>query len=109
MVILGGNYLGIPNNPGITRDLMWGIYEDGNSSDGISYSYKYGHNTDWFLAANVLLADGAFDNGVGDRQDMGAWVVADSVVPEPSSLALLGIGGIALVGYGYRRKRTPVA
>jgi hypothetical protein len=31
------------------------------------------------------------------------------VVPEPSSLALLGIGGIALVGYGYRRKRTPVA
>ena len=35
--------------------------------------------------------------------------ISEAVVPEPSSLALLGIGGIALVGYGYRRKRTPVA
>ena len=32
--------------------------------------------------------------------------ISEAVVPEPSSLALLGIGGIALVGYGYRRKRT---
>jgi hypothetical protein len=23
VVILGGNYLGIPNNPGVVRDLMW--------------------------------------------------------------------------------------
>jgi hypothetical protein len=96
VVILGGNYLGIPNNPGIIRDLMWGIYEDGNSSDGISYAFKYGHSTNWNLNANVLLADGAFDNGVDARKDLGAWVVADSVVPEPSSIILLGIGGIAL-------------
>jgi hypothetical protein len=35
--------------------------------------------------------------------------ISEAVVPEPSSIILLGIGGIALVGYGYRRKRTPVA
>jgi hypothetical protein len=29
----------------------------------------------------------------------------DPVVPEPSSIALLGMGGLALFGYGWRRKR----
>jgi len=32
-----------------------------------------------------------------------------AVVPEPSTFALLGIGGIALVAYGWRRKRQQAA
>ncbi|QDU45098.1 PEP-CTERM motif protein [Symmachiella dynata] len=32
-----------------------------------------------------------------------------AVVPEPSTFALLGIGGLALVGYGWRRKRQQAA
>ena len=45
--------------------------------------------------------------GVGQR------VVVDiqtqHTVPEPSSLALLAIGGVGLLGYGGRRKRKPAA
>ena len=32
-----------------------------------------------------------------------------TVIPEPSSLTLLGIGGIDLAGYGWRRKRKSAA
>lgn len=36
-------------------------------------------------------------------------IAAIAVVPEPSSFVLLGIGGVALIGYGWRRKRKMYA
>ncbi|WP_339909950.1 PEP-CTERM sorting domain-containing protein [Symmachiella dynata] len=35
--------------------------------------------------------------------------VNNAIVPEPSSFALLGLGGLALVGYGVRRRRQQAA
>jgi hypothetical protein len=46
------------------------------------------------------LETSALDGGM--RNDF----VAAAVVPEPSSLVLLGIGAMGLVGYGWRRRNA---
>ncbi|QDT31066.1 PEP-CTERM sorting domain-containing protein [Thalassoglobus polymorphus] len=105
VVILGGNYVGNPH-PGTDRELIWGIYNDGNSLDGISYSWKYDGYTNWNFATNALSANQSLRSANSNNQDLGAWVVADSVsaVPEPSSLALFGIGA-CVAGIGATRRR----
>lgn len=72
------------------------------------------------LVDNSLTIDIDFLQSVHDFDDLypnpGVTVsftydaAADAdAVPEPSTFALLGIGGLALVGYGWRRKRQQAA
>lgn len=88
-----------------TRELMWGIYEDGNAADGISWTWKYSVDSSWNFDNNAMSADTLFSAYSGD---LGAWVVADdisvSAVPVPAAAWLFGS---ALLGFfGFSRKKA---
>ena len=75
-------------------------------------------NTIWFEAPDpsLILQPGQnFFVNVSFSQPLSViafeatWTDDHVVVPEPSTFALLGIGGLALVGYGVRRQRQQAA
>ena len=101
-LIVGGNYFGNPH-PGLDRNLMGGIYDDGNNSS-ISLSWRW-DDTDWLFAADRLAPGHNIFRINGAHQDTGAWIVSDKIltVPEPSIVWLIGIG-LSLIGLTKRTR-----
>ncbi|QDU45246.1 PEP-CTERM motif protein [Symmachiella dynata] len=69
-----------------------------------AYGGRPGSST---YAGGDVIAGGVplIDNDLAFREGL----LNAPAVPEPSTFALLGIGGLALVGYGWRRKRQQAA
>ncbi|MBI5086156.1 MAG: PEP-CTERM sorting domain-containing protein [Acidobacteria bacterium] len=103
-VIVGGNYPGSPYAMGL-RSLIWGIFEDGDPADGVSWTWKYDTDVDWNINYSVLARTSILRDAEPSAQDLGAWIVSDGVaqIPEPSTLALMSLG-LALVAARARRR-----
>ncbi len=67
-----------------------------------------GYNlTGWTLTASDISADGRWvvGNGTDPSGQTEAFLVNIAPIPEPSSVALAGLGMTGLLGYGWRRRR----
>ncbi len=113
----GAVVVGVGNSVSGGEAFLW-TSADGMRSvqDVLTDDYGLGSSlTDWTLrSADAISADGLTIVGYGTNPDGNteAWMASmDSpdVVPEPSSLALLGIGALGLFGYGRRRRQTSAA
>ena len=73
---------------------------------------------DLFLSTSQIgNFSGAYQLSLSDETDLSGWAggrtltlnVTADVVPEPSTLALLGVGALSLLSYGWRKRshRTP--
>lgn len=113
-------YDGVPSdfpteiaNQGFVSDIDKFILSDGDVGtwEQITIKHLIPIGTD-YMEFNVNAWENIFNDSAPNEFD-GHYAdnasVTYSIIPEPSSFMLLSIGGIALVGYGWRRKRQRIA
>lgn len=83
---------------------IWGLASTGHVSGNGGGGFNFYNNGNNF----ALINNGNWD----DRADFGdsAWTAhfSSNAVPEPASLTLLGMGGLGLLGFGWKRRKQTV-
>lgn len=112
LATVAGGPLGLPALGGGPHELIVQPNSAGNPSlSADSHNPSFNGTATFFLAdstvppnltaANITGVSVAF--GTGPETTLETTVIA-SVVPEPSTLAIAGLGGLGFVGYGLRRR-----
>jgi hypothetical protein len=98
-------------NEGVWASNQWlylGALDNGTWIDAVNGNYGSNNNT--FVGVGAWNGDTTLGDWGVNTANHTAWAVVNydgdfSVVPEPSTLALLAIGAIGLAGYGWRQRR----
>jgi hypothetical protein len=81
------------------NDLTWQEYDPATASDlraSVAGGAAYGGPFDDVQAIGVYVETGR-NNNYALRNEMGVFTADVSVVPEPASLALMGLGALAMI------------
>ncbi len=93
--LTGGEWAGYASvmGYGIPRQVIWGMYDDQTDSP---YGWAYAYNTynAWGMDDDVYDPATIVNEGLEGSRDLGlfAYHVGTSDVPEPASIALMGLG-----------------
>jgi hypothetical protein len=101
---------GIDISGGVVQSTTGILFNFIDSSAGgmqfrLNYSSTEARNALHWNGGSVAHAGMGNSDGFGGAQLSTLNGTLGSPVPEPSSIVLLGIGGFALAGYGWRRKK----